>query len=146
MAPFLQPGDVIEVARCGACDLSIGDLVVFRRAGEVVVHRLLATEGDRFLEKGDAQAIGNWHVWPETFGRVVRLRNEGAPWVDLRRSPWPARMRTQGRLHLFAHKLLAGQPQGAAPASSRLMARLAVAMARRHAGSAVRPRGKVARP
>ena len=103
MAPFLEEGDRVEVVRVTPGDLKAGDLIVFLRGGEVVVHRFLAARGGLFLEKGDGQYRGNWAPWPLAVGRVVAL------WKveerrDLAEGSWLRRMTALGRTHLRAHR------------------------------------------
>jgi len=103
MEPALRDGDTVEVIRAAPEDVLKGDLVVFERDGEVTVHRFLAREGERFLEKGDAHALGAWHPWPEVLGRVVALRPAGASSVE---TPFPVHLqRSLGRRHLLRHIL-----------------------------------------
>lgn len=103
MVPFLQDGDRVEVARAAPEDLRAGDLIVFLRGGEVVVHRFLAARDGLFLEMGDGQCRGNWARWPADLGRVVALwkRQERFGLAD---GSWPRRMAALGRRHLRAHR------------------------------------------
>ena len=103
MVPFLEEGDRVEVVRAAPGDLIRGDLIVFLRAGEVVVHRFLAARGDLFLEKGDAQGRGNWAPWPEALGKVMALW-KAEERHDLAEGSWPQRMAALGRTHLRAHR------------------------------------------
>jgi hypothetical protein len=116
MAPFLKDGDRVEVTLGERSSFGRGDLILFQRGREVVVHRFLATEGGRFLEKGDAQERGNWSEWPPCPGLVVALWREGQR-LDLARSPWPEQMADLGRKHLRAHRiaLFAGRLPGTLP-------------------------------
>ncbi len=103
MEPALRNGDTVEVVRAARDEVRRGDLVVFERDGEVTVHRFLAREGERFLEKGDAHALGAWHPWPEVLGRVVACGPAGASSMA---TPLPARLqRSLGRRHLLRHVL-----------------------------------------
>jgi hypothetical protein len=104
MAPFLEEGDRVEVILAGRSVLDPGDLIVFLRGEEVVIHRLLAARGGRFLEKGDAQARGNWASWPQASGKAVAIW-KGGERMDLSASPWPGRMRALARIHLRAHRV-----------------------------------------
>jgi len=59
MRPFLREGDLLEVERTTLEALRIGDLLVFRKAGEALtVHRYLGRRGDAdqtvLIAKGDA--------------------------------------------------------------------------------------------
>lgn len=103
MAPFLEEGDRVEVVRATPGDLKAGDLMVFLRGDEVVVHRFLAVRGGLFLEKGDSQGRGNWAPWPDALGRVVALW-KAEERLHLSANPWPARMASLGRTHLRAHR------------------------------------------
>jgi hypothetical protein len=113
----------VEVTLGERASFGRGDLILFQRGDEVVVHRFLATEGERFLEKGDGQARGNWAEWPPCPGLVVAFWREGRR-VDLARSPWPEQMASLGRAHLRAHRvaLLAGRLPGSLP--GRILTRL----------------------
>ena len=62
MVPFLEDGDRVEVVRAAPGDLRAGDLIVFLRAGEVVVHRFLAAWGGFFL--GDGRQPVPWQLGP----------------------------------------------------------------------------------
>lgn len=106
MVPFLEEGDRVEVVRSASGDLRAGDLIVFLRGGEVVVHRFLAAQGGLFLEKGDAQCRGNWAPWPVALGRVVVLRKEEGR-LDFAADPWPRRMAALGREHRRSHRAYA---------------------------------------
>jgi len=102
MEPFLRDGDRVEAVAVSPGGLTPGDLVVFEKGGEAIVHRLLAVRGGLFLEKGDGQGTGSWLPWPKTVGRVVALWREGRR-VDLLAPPWPRRMAFLGRLHRWRH-------------------------------------------
>ena len=104
MEPFLKEGDRVEVVLAERSSFGRGDLVLFQRAGEVVVHRFLQEREGRFLEKGDGQARGNWAEWPSSPGLVTALWR-GAQRVDLARPPWPSQMASLGRTHLRAHRV-----------------------------------------
>lgn len=104
MAPFLREGDRVEVARVEPASLKRGDLVVFLRGREVVVHRFLLVRGDRFLEKGDSQPLGNWSEWPVAVGRVLALRRDNER-TDLSAPPWPRRMASLGGKQLRGHRI-----------------------------------------
>jgi hypothetical protein len=103
MAPFLAEGDRVEVVRVDPGDLKAGDLMVFSRGTEVVVHRFLAARGGLFLEKGDGQGRGNWAQWPDALGRVMVLW-KAEERLDFTVDPWPCRMASLGRTHLRAHR------------------------------------------
>lgn len=104
MVPFLAEGDRVEVVRAAPSDFTRGDLIVFLRAGEVVVHRVLTREGAGFLEKGDGQPKGNWAPWPEAAGRVVALW-KGENRSNLTEGAWPRRMTDLGKKNLRIHRI-----------------------------------------
>ncbi|MEM7167527.1 MAG: S24/S26 family peptidase [Planctomycetota bacterium] len=81
MAPLLQHGDVLEVDRCSAEQLTPGDVVLF--AG-LVVHRFLYASGGGIVARGD----GAWAtdpLWPKeaVLGRVLaHTRNRRRQRID----------------------------------------------------------------
>jgi hypothetical protein len=104
MEPTLRTGDRVEVVRASREELLPGDLVVFERAGEVTVHRLLAMREERFLEKGDAHPLGVWHPWPEILGKVVAVSREG-PGISTPEPFLAGYQRKLGRRHFLRHAL-----------------------------------------
>lgn len=104
MEPLLEEGDRVDVVRASPDRVKPGDLLVFAREGELVVHRFLLRGRARFLEKGDAQSMGNWHRWPDDFGVVVSIL-KGEERMELLRSPWPKVMRASARKHLRVHRI-----------------------------------------
>jgi len=75
MVPFLQPGD--RVLAGPPDEVRPGDLVVFRRDGRWIVHRVLEARGDLLLEGGDR--VGPTGLLPadQVIGRVVAVRRGG---------------------------------------------------------------------
>ena len=89
MAPLVEPGDRVRVARATAAQLRLGDLVVFWRDDSLFVHRYLGQARDaRRLECGDhALRLGSF-ADRELVGRVSRVA-KGAAAIDLAAAPWP---------------------------------------------------------
>ena len=57
MEPTLQTGDVVVVIRrVGPEELSVGDIVVYRRGGSLVIHRVVSIGPSGLVTKGD----NNW--------------------------------------------------------------------------------------
>jgi signal peptidase I len=53
MLPAMWPGDSLEIVRQESAAIRRGDVVVFRRDGRFVVHRVIQKNGDRLLTQGD---------------------------------------------------------------------------------------------
>lgn len=104
MEPFLKDADVIEVVKTSRDRVAEGQLLVFERAGELVVHRLLRVRGERILEKGDAQSLGNWLSWPDALG-VVSAVTRGEERVQLDEPPWPEALSRTAARHLRRHRV-----------------------------------------
>ena len=104
MEPFLKDEDVIEVVKTTRDEVSEGQLLVFERAGEVVVHRLLRIRPGRILEKGDAQSMGNWQAWPDSLGLVTAV-TRGDERVQLDEPPWPEALTRTAARHLRRHRV-----------------------------------------
>ncbi len=61
MEPTLQTGDLVIVLRkISVNDMSIGDVVVYRRGSTLIIHRIVMIEGNTVITKGD----NNWVVDP----------------------------------------------------------------------------------
>ncbi len=56
MAPALWPGDMLMARRRAFSDIIAGDIVVFRRAGRLIAHRVIGRDRDgaALLTRGDA--------------------------------------------------------------------------------------------
>lgn len=104
MEPLLAEGDRVDVVRAEPGHLRPGQIVVFRRGGEVVIHRLLLAREDRFLEKGDAQERGNWWPWPEALGVAVTRRRGDLP-HDLLGEGAALFTAREARRHLRIHRI-----------------------------------------
>ena len=53
MQPLLKIGHRVLLEPCTHSDLQKGDLVAFESNGDLVLHRVLMTDGNQVLEKGD---------------------------------------------------------------------------------------------
>jgi len=74
----VRPGDVLQFQSCAADLAEPGDVVLFRRAGRLVVHRVLACSADGVLTQGDALAQPDPPVDPsDVLGRAVGLSRRG---------------------------------------------------------------------
>lgn len=86
MIPAVWPGDVIVVQRREMAELQTGQIVLCRRGGELVAHRVISildgcliTRGDS-LPQDDPPTMG-----PDLLGQVVSIVRNGRS-VDLRQS------------------------------------------------------------
>lgn len=77
MEPTLRDGDRVEVVSAHRGELTVGDLIVFRAGGELVVHRLLRVGPEGFLEMGDNRTMAAHYPWPATIGRVAAAERDG---------------------------------------------------------------------
>lgn len=78
MAPALWPGDLLDVHRSAA--IRPGDVVVYRRHGRLVAHRVVAQTGDTIVTQGDRLKYPDDPV-PAAgiLGCVVRVERRGQP-------------------------------------------------------------------
>ncbi|MFA5100674.1 MAG: GNAT family N-acetyltransferase [Candidatus Omnitrophota bacterium] len=86
MSPFIMSGDWVDVALCrgSARDIGQGDIVLFRKEGNLYLHRVLRKGPRGFLIKGD-MSLGHDGIIPagDILARVVSVQREGRR-VDLR--------------------------------------------------------------
>jgi hypothetical protein len=54
MLPVLWPGDVVEIASCALEDVRAGEIVLALRDGRLFLHRLVATQPNGFVMRGDS--------------------------------------------------------------------------------------------
>jgi signal peptidase I len=75
MWPLIREGDVAVIDH-GESALRRGDVLAFRRAGQVVIHRLeRRRDGGRLITAGDAHSFADEPVPPEdVLGRVVAIQ------------------------------------------------------------------------
>ena len=131
MAPTLFSGEWVLVSplQPDANELRLGDLLVVRRAGELVTHRLVGRAGGDWLLLGDNRRSVDPPAAPaETLGRVRAVSRRGA-WRPLavgRRQVWLAQLglRRAGwfarRRYGWAAGVLRRLPPGARAALARL--------------------------
>ncbi len=75
MEPTLQPGDLVVVVRkISLEDVSVGDVVVYRRGGTLIIHRVIRVEGDTLITKGDNNLLHDPPVrFQAVLGKVLEL-------------------------------------------------------------------------
>lgn len=79
MLPAIWPGDILEVHRVEAADLSLGDIVVFARENRLVVHRVLQVNREQdavvVITRGDRSPRADEPVpADEVLGRVRTIQ------------------------------------------------------------------------
>ncbi|GEM_PF-2904854 len=79
MHPMIRLGDQVLVERVRPGTARFGDIVVFRRNGMLIVHRMLGKRASGgkfcFLEKGDASLQAGVVPSEDIIGRVIVIRN-----------------------------------------------------------------------
>ena len=79
MLPSLRPGDEIELQPASAHEIRIGDVIAYRRAGRLFVHRVIKKNSPRELvTRGDTLAQPDAPVSEsEVFGLVSAVQRDG---------------------------------------------------------------------
>jgi hypothetical protein len=76
MWPVLKRGDLIFIRNTELEDIKIGTLVVFRRKGGSVVHRVVSIEGNIITTRGDANPNEDKPIhYNSVIGRVPTIGN-----------------------------------------------------------------------
>jgi len=76
MIPAIWPGDVITVHSCDMGDLQPGEIVLYRREGTLVAHRIAWIRGDLLSTRGDALQHDDLPIGEsEIVGKVCLVRN-----------------------------------------------------------------------
>jgi hypothetical protein len=78
MLPTLWPGDVVEIAGCSLEEVRPGEIVLALHDGRLFLHRLLASEPNGFVLRGDSMP-GPDPLFPSEamLGRLVGRTGEG---------------------------------------------------------------------
>lgn len=81
MAPLIRPGDEVLVSKAAAQQIRFGDVVVFRRDGDLIVHRVLkkwrTADAICFGEKGDMAHTYGLIGADKVIGRVTMVKGRG---------------------------------------------------------------------
>jgi hypothetical protein len=74
MEPNIRAGDMIEVAVFKLSDAKKGDILLFKRGGELLLHRVLYLSRSGVWLKGDGLLLGEGWVSPDMIvGKAVRM-------------------------------------------------------------------------
>ncbi len=120
MAPLLLPGDAVLVVQADEADLRRGDLIVVRRGGEPVTHRVVGRARGRWLTKGDnLRTLDPPFEGSELIGRVAAIERQSAR-TDLETVRWRRVNRFLGwlswweaRVYRVARRIAGGSARGA---------------------------------
>jgi signal peptidase I len=79
MYPMIRAGNEVLVEKVTADNINFGDIIVFRRKDDLVVHRVIAKRErlgqPHILEKGDASSQASLVPTKEIIGRVITIKN-----------------------------------------------------------------------
>jgi len=88
MIPAIWPGDVITIRRRGVAELQSGQIVLSRRGGMLVAHRITCIRGHHVITRGDSLQHDDPPVRPsDIVGEVVSIVRNGCR-VHLTQSCW----------------------------------------------------------
>jgi hypothetical protein len=88
MSPFILDGDVVTVIKYKNRKPRLGDVVAFKRPvdGHLVVHRIVARYGNKYLMAGDniSEKIDGAISLKDMLGRIVSVKRGSRPiWLGL---------------------------------------------------------------
>lgn len=88
MMPMVWPGDVLTVCRGKLAEMEPGQIMLYRRAGELVAHRVAHIDGDLLITRGDSIKHYDSPVREsDVVGRVVSVVRQGRA-VDFDLTIW----------------------------------------------------------
>ena len=88
MMPAIWPGDIITACRRNIAELQPGHIVLYRREGMLVAHRITCIHGDLVTTRGDSLEHNDPAITvPDIIGQVIQLVRNGRR-VHLRQSWW----------------------------------------------------------
>ena len=81
MVPLIQPGDSVLISKAAAEQIRPGDVVIFRRGEDMIVHRVLkklrSDDGLLFLEKGDNSGVCRTFGTEDVIGKAIMVKGRG---------------------------------------------------------------------
>jgi signal peptidase I len=78
MLPYVWPGDVVTIQRRDATDLRPGQIVLYRRDGKLIAHRVKLKLGDHLITQGDSLPHCDSPVSAsEVIGQLVDIHRRG---------------------------------------------------------------------
>ena len=83
MLPFLEEGDGVFVVSAKQDNLEEGDLIVFRRGEESIVHRVIKIKRGSFYEMGDNQRFGSWVSLDQSLAKVISVEKMNGEKTDM---------------------------------------------------------------
>jgi signal peptidase len=105
MIPFLKPGDKVVVQQARPAAFRIGDLVVARRKGEFITHRLVRIGKDEWYTKGDRCRYLDPPLLEDTIvGKVIEIDRLGRN-INLQTNYWRLTNALLGRVNWWAASL-----------------------------------------
>lgn len=92
MLPSIWPGDVLLVRRAAPADMSPGDLILYAREGDFLVHRIVKKGEDTFTTRGDSLRVNDEPVpFSQALGKVAMIERSGAQFAPKEKLEGPAR-------------------------------------------------------
>ena len=80
MAPLIHSGDTVLITNVSADRLANGNIAVFKREAEIIVHRILkrfdSTGKTYFLEKGDNTYVSGIVMADDIIGKVMAVKSD----------------------------------------------------------------------
>ena len=88
MRPAINEGDLILIHSDPYESLAVGDTVTFYRNSGFITHRIIRTEGSRFVTQGLSNAVEDSSIGPEEYiGKVLKVFPGLGDFAKLMRSP-----------------------------------------------------------
>ena len=106
MVPLIVAGDEVVVEAAQSAELCVGDVVVLDAGGGLLMHRLLAWQGERLVTRGDS-ALAPDRPWPSEhlLGRVRAVFKADGRRLALTPRAAPLGLRLLWRVELLAYRL-----------------------------------------
>lgn len=78
MLPTIWPGDILNVRSCGIAELQVGLIVLYRRQGKLVAHRITCIQDNVLTTRGDSVPHDDEPTCEDNIvGQVVSVLRKG---------------------------------------------------------------------
>lgn len=99
MWPVLRTGDVVSVQPIEPAVIRMGEIVVMRRGTDLITHRLIDSNGEYWITRGDNAVFADAPMTRAAcLGRVIAIEGAG-PRIDLAQPRWVQLNQRLGRLN-----------------------------------------------
>jgi len=87
MFPILRSGDVVEYSTCSFLTLKINDIVLIKKKGVMIAHRVIYKHPSYVITKGDNNLLHDGNIYPnKVIAKAVQVKRNNKKLSKLKRN------------------------------------------------------------